>query len=62
MNPGIPLVPWTWHRLYRGNRKEDALRELSGGGTLRAGRRECALRLARLYRAMGRPEMAKAEF
>jgi tetratricopeptide (TPR) repeat protein len=63
MNPGIPLVHLDLGIVYtEANRKEDALRELSVAAHYEPDDVNVHWRLARLYRAMGRPEMAKAEF
>jgi len=63
MNPGIPLVHLDLGVVYtEADRKEDALRELNIAAKSDPDDVNVHWRLARLYRAMGRTEMAKAEF
>jgi tetratricopeptide (TPR) repeat protein len=63
INPGIPLTHLDLGIVYtEANRKEAALRELSVAAGYEPDNVNVHWRLARLYRAMGKPEMAKAEF
>jgi tetratricopeptide (TPR) repeat protein len=62
-NPGIGLVHLDLGVVYtEADRKEDALRELTVAAHYEPDDVNVHWRLARLYRAMGRAEMAKAEF
>lgn len=63
MSPGIPLVHLDLGIVYtEADRKEDALRELNIAAKFNPDDVNVHWRLARLYRAMGKKDLAKVEF